>query len=329
MDPHDNATAAAGPRAVPFPSAGDAARPVLDTGRESIAIVALPDGAWDRGPDAGRARRHAGYDLALFVRSGSGTLRHGADAGALVAERFAGPAVLVIPAGTWHHVAMDPALTADGLAFLTRSGTVIEPFTTQMAVVIRGTVQLADLPASAGGPVPDMAGSALDPRDAAAPAPAQVHEPLEVRILPVTQPAPGEVSLPLDSGRDSLLMLATPPATGAAARVPAQPLERPVTVDVHRHPTVDEYIVLSGSRGDLLDGTSLETMRRIPFQGPCVLVMPAGRFHRVVVDEEHPPAAPPVLVYADRAAVVERHADILARAQVAPVEAGSTMGVEA
>ncbi|MFO1540979.1 MAG: cupin domain-containing protein, partial [Chloroflexota bacterium] len=112
-----------------------------------------------------------------------------------------------------------------------------------------------------------------------------------VRIEPY--PAPGDTYvLPLDTGSDTLFVMASRGRSWDRA---------PVEVPVHRHDDEDEYIVLGGGEGWLLNGPSPETVQRVPFRGPCLLVMPAGTFHRVVRTDDD--IVDSVLVYAHRRAL--------------------------
>lgn len=99
---------------------------------------------------------------------------------------------------------------------------------------------------------------------------------------------------------------------------PGKPLaefEAPEFVDVHRHPDVDEYIIRRQGTGYLLNGPAPEGITLTPFGGPCVIVMPAGAFHRIVQVDD--PGGESLLVYADRHAVVERYEVIMARTSIA------------
>ena len=72
----------------------------------------------------------------------------------------------------------------------------------------------------------------------------------------------------------------------------------------------------SSGSGFLLNGAQPETIVLTPFRGPCVIVMPAGAFHRIVqVDDGD--VSPSILIYADRRAVVDRYEVIMARTSVA------------
>ena len=215
---------------------------------------------------------------------------------------------------------MDPGVSADGTAFFTVPGTVIEAFETQMEIVSKGRVTFADLsvvhPKAVAGcestpgaqPSSEMKARLVDtlPDDAQS----------GLRVLPFETPPEGELPLPLDTGSDSLfIMAAPPPPLGAPADVVAAVDEREF-VDVHRHPDVDEYIIRSSGSGFLLNGPQPETIVLTPFRGPCVIVMPAGAFHRIVQVEDGD-ASPSILIYADRRAVVDRYEVIMANTSVA------------
>jgi hypothetical protein len=181
-------------------------------------------------------------------------------------------------------------------------------------------VAYADLPIVRPEPVPGqpVRGQAREAGETAllVGAPAEDARP-DIRILPFEPPPEGELSLPLDTGADSLFVMAAPPPTTVDVSEDLQPIDAPDEVDVHSHPDVDEYIILAGARGELLNGPTPDAITRTPFQGPCVIVMPAGGLHRIVMAEEHVRHMGPVLVYADRRAVVEPFETILARTTVA------------
>ncbi|MET0772671.1 MAG: hypothetical protein ABWZ82_06285 [Candidatus Limnocylindrales bacterium] len=294
----------------------DEPKMLLDTGLDSVAIMSIPDRAWDHAPTPRSVHAHEGYDETILVTRGSGFVLHGPDPREIVATRFERPVVLVVPAGAWHHVQFDPAARAHGFCFFTRTGTVIAPFTTQMQAVTTARVTYRDLPIVrparvTGSPV---TGTAVDASVAArlVDAPSEGARP-DIRILPFEPPPEGELSLPLDTGIDSLFVMAAPPPVAADDPRPLELLDPPDVVDVHSHPDVDEYIILAGGRGELLNGPTPDAITRTPFQGPCVVVMPAGGLHRIVMAEEHARHMGPVLVYADRRAVVERFEAIVAR----------------
>lgn len=304
----------------------------LDTGLDSVAIARIPDGAWDRGPRPRAVHAHDGYDETILVSRGSGTLYHGPDSEHIVALRFERPVVIVVPTGAWHHVVMDPEVTAEGTSFFTVPGRIIESFPSQMAIVARGRVTFADLPVVHPKPVEASAWNAT-----AGPAPATRVTLVEtlpaepaprVRILPFEAPPEGELPLPLDTGQDSLFIMASPPSASDEPAGPATALDPPEFVDVHRHPDVDEYIIRSGGSGYLVNGPLPETVTLTPFRGPCVIVMPAGAFHKIVQVEEDR-GGPSILVYADRRAVVERYEVIMARTSVATFSATPVVGTPA
>ena len=305
---------------VDLPADGSETILELDTGIDSVAIARIPDGKWDRGAGPRRVHAHDGYDETILVSRGAGTIFHGLDAEHIAATRFDRPVVIVVPSGTWHHVAMDPGVAAEGTAFFTVPGTVIEAFTTQMEIVSKGRVTFADLKVVHPKPA---AGSEWTPH--AQPSPAiEAHlvealpddAPSGVRVLPFETPPEGELPLPLDTGQDSLFIMAAPPPPLDTPAGPVRTLDAPEFVDVHRHPDVDEYIIRSSGSGFLLNGATPETIVLTPFRGPCVIVMPAGAFHRIVQVEDGD-SSPSILIYADRRAVVDRYEVIMARTSVA------------
>ena len=202
---------------------------------------------------------------------------------------------VVLPAGVWHFVAMDEGVGAEGTAFFTVPGTVIEPFAIQMEIVARGRVRSRSCrwsirtrsrarwsgPAWPTVPTAPSAGAERPSSE-----PAGEPPPADARILPYPEPRDG-LTLPLDTGHDSLFIMSAAPAaeTAAPAAVPVM-LPLPDVVDVHRHPDVDEYIIRRDGAGYILNGRTQATVTLTPFRAPCVLVMPAGAFHRIVQTED-------------------------------------------
>ena len=57
----------------------------------------------------------------------------------------------------------------------------------------------------------------------------------------------------------------------------------PDEVPVHMHSDVDEMIILLDEQeGFYLHGTTPGSMVKSTFKGPCVLMLPAGEYHRIV-----------------------------------------------
>jgi hypothetical protein len=292
---------------------------LLDTGLDSVAIVRIPDGAWDRGNGPLAVHAHDRYDETVLIPGGSGIDRHGPDAAHIASARFEGPVTIVFPAGTWHHIVMDPGAAATGTAFFTVAGTVIEPFSVQMDIVTRARASFAAMPVVHPRPVQALEWTQpLAPRG---PTTATLVEEATAaagstaRILPYP-PLRDGLLLALDTGRDSLFILATPPSAAPPDTSPPGPVSPPEFVDVHRHPDVDEYIIRPQGAGYILNGREPETITLTPYRGPCVMVMPAGAFHRIVHTEEERGTGS-ILIYADRRAVVERYETIMARTAVA------------
>jgi oxalate decarboxylase/phosphoglucose isomerase-like protein (cupin superfamily) len=299
---------------VSLPADGSEPILALDTGLDSVAIVRVPDAAWGRGESPDTVHIHAGYDEVVLVQRGSGTLLHGPDPAHLESVRFEAPVTLVLPAGVWHGAVMDPGVTALGTCFYTVAGTVIESFSLQMEIIAKGSVTFADLPvvhpvaveASAWPMAPFPAAGEAGPVEPA---------DREARVL-AYPPVRDGLSLPLDTGEDSLFIMSAPvepePSAPATERTT---LPLPEFVDVHRHPDVDEFILRRGGAGYILNGETPASITLTPFEGQCVLVMPAGAFHRIVQTEEDP-VGESILIYADRRAVVERYETIMAKTTV-------------
>lgn len=141
-----------------------------------------------------------------------------------------------------------------------------------------------------------------------APAPASVRP---ARVSPYPAPVGNDYTLPLDTGTDTLFVMSSFNRSWDRA---------PVDVAVHRHDREDEFIVmLDAAEGWLLNGPTQELVQRVPFQGPCVLVMPSGNFHRVVRTEEIQVLS--ILVYAHRGQVTGTWTDIVAEMELGEVAA--------
>jgi hypothetical protein len=111
--------------------------------------------------------------------------------------------IVVVPAGAWHHVTMDDGAAAEGSAFFTVPGTIIEAFSRQMELVTQGEVPYAEVPivhpkrvdASTWTGSPGSGGGASAQLIDALPA----GITSAVRILPFEAPPEGELPLPLDN----------------------------------------------------------------------------------------------------------------------------------
>lgn len=61
----------------------------------------------------------------------------------------------------------------------------------------------------------------------------------------------------------------------------------PDEVPVHMHIEVDEMIImLDDQEGFYLHGKSLDSMVKTPYKAPCVLMLPAGEYHRIVTTSD-------------------------------------------
>lgn len=173
---------------------------------------------WDRGEQPSSAHVHHDHDETIVIPIGSGTVLHGPDPEHVTATRFQGPIALVAPAGAYHHVVMDPDVTARGTCFFTVPGTVLIPFADREPLNRFGKVTFAD--------------------------------------MRVVEPPPVQAT--------------------------------------------------------------------VPFRGPCVIVMPAGAFHRIVRTDDA--RVDSILIYTDRRAVVERYERITERTTFIPVGDGTGEG---
>ena len=136
-----------------------------------------------------------------------------------------------------------------------------------------------------------------------------------ISVIPYEQPEDGYV-LPLDTGEDSLFVMISRGRSWDRA---------PIEVDVHSHSDVDEFIVIESGEGYLLNGPELSSVTRTPFRGPCVIVMPAGAFHRIVRTDDE--TVDSILIYTDRRAVLPSYDVIMARTTVVSVADGEPEGV--
>ena len=277
----------------------------LDTGLDSVAILRVPNGKWDRGDRPLSVHAHADHDETIIIPTGSGTLYHGPDVGHLATSRFSGPVVLVAPAGVFHHVVMDLDAIATGTCFFTVPGTVLLPFADRAPFNRFGKVTFANLRIVSPPPVvaaPWTADPQPDPVvEGRVVEGASARLGSDVRIIDYVQPETDYV-LPLDTGHDSLFVMISRSASWD---------RHPAVVDVHSHADVDEFIVIDAGEGYLLNGPELGTVTLTPFRGPCVIVMPAGAFHRIVRTDDV--TTDSILVYTDRRAVVPRYERIMQR----------------
>lgn len=93
----------------------------------------------------------------------------------------------------------------------------------------------------------------------------------------------------------------------------------PDEVPVHMHVEVDEMIVmLDHQEGYYLHGKSPESMVKSPFKAPCVLMLPAGEYHRIVTTSEGQGES--LLTYTAANSTLETFDDEIARAVHAKVK---------
>ena len=87
-----------------------------------------------------------------------------------------------------------------------------------------------------------------------------------------------------------------------------------------------EFIVIDSGEGYLLNGPDLGSVTLTPFRGPCVIVMPAGAFHRIVRTDDQ--TTDSILIYTDRRSVVPRYEHVMARTTVIAVAGAAPERVE-
>ena len=199
---------------------------------------------------------------------------------------------------------MDRDVRVEATAFFTVPGTVIAPFSVQMDIVTRATIPFGDLPvvhpvaveARLWSPPAPALGRPRQPPlrwDVHASRRGDVHagrgrrggahasrgrrggrrrrrgraqrdgSGRVARIVPYPASRDG-LTLPLDTGQDSLFILGGAPDLTHGARARAAEailLDLPDVVDVHRHPDVDEYILRRGGAGYILNGRTPERSR--------------------------------------------------------------------
>ena len=301
----------------------DGSRPILalDTGDDSVAIVRIPDGAWDRGERPPTVHAHDGYDESVVITSGSGTVLHGPDADHITASRFEAPVVVVFPVGAWHHIVMDPGVVALGTCFYTVPGTVIEPFTVQMEIVTPGRVTFADLPVV--DPKPVQAGEwAAHPIAGAdrRPVRRRLRRPARTRSSHPAIPAAPRRGRPRPAARHRARQPvrhgrppgARAPAAGStptpAAAAGVRGCPSPSGRRRIHHPAAGaglrpERAHARGHHADAVPWTMRpgDAGRRLPQDRP----------------DRGGPGDGSILIYADRRAIVERYETIMARTTVA------------
>ena len=97
------------------------------------------------------------------------------------------------------------------------------------------------------------------------------------RYIKLDRQQTGPVNV-VDTGEDSIYLM-----HGRGASWDRHPDEVPV----HMHLEVDEMIImLDHQEGFYLHGASPGSMVKTPFIAPCVLMLPAGEYHRIVTTSE-------------------------------------------
>ena len=97
------------------------------------------------------------------------------------------------------------------------------------------------------------------------------------RYIKLDRQQPGPTNV-VDTGEDSIYLM--------HGRGPSWD-RHPDEVPVHMHDNVDEMIImLDHQEGFYLHGTTPDSMVKTPFEAPCVLMLPAGEYHRIVTTSE-------------------------------------------
>jgi uncharacterized protein YjlB len=97
------------------------------------------------------------------------------------------------------------------------------------------------------------------------------------RYIKLDRQHPGAINV-VDTGEDSVFLM--------HGRGPSWDRD-PDEIPVHMHTDVDEMIILLDEQeGFYLHGTTPDSMVKSTFKGPCVLMLPAGEYHRIVTTSE-------------------------------------------
>jgi hypothetical protein len=126
--------------------------------------------------------------------------------------------------------------------------------------------------------------------------------PSEAFVVPFERGVTGRQTL-MDTGQDGLFLWYS--STESWNR-------DPVEVAVHKHDDVDEAIVMLDGEGFYLHGPTPGEVVRTPWRGPCLLWMPAGDYHRIVVTS--PGTHEALLLYTAAGSRLDTFATTIARA---------------
>lgn len=130
-----------------------------------------------------------------------------------------------------------------------------------------------------------------------------------VRYIKLDRQNPGPTNM-ADFGEDSIYVMHS-----RGASLDRHPEEVPVQV----HTEVDEMIILlDHQEGFYLHGSTPKTMTKTPFESPCVLMQPAGEYHRIVTISEGEGES--ILTYTDKNSTIEKFDVEIARAEHATVK---------
>ena len=129
------------------------------------------------------------------------------------------------------------------------------------------------------------------------------------RYIKLDRQKPGPTNV-VDTGEDSIYVMHSRGTSWD---------RHPEEVPVHVHAEVDEMIImLDHQEGFYLHGSTPETMTKSPFEAPCVLMLPAGEYHRIVTTSEGEGES--ILTYTDKNSTIGKFDVEIARAEHATVK---------
>lgn len=86
----------------------------------------------------------------------------------------------------------------------------------------------------------------------------------------------------------------------------------PTKVAMHKHAEVDETIIMLSGEGFYLHGGDQSTVVKTHWKAPCLIWMPADRYHRIVVTSKE--LSKSILIYSPSKTPLDTFANIIGRA---------------
>ncbi len=86
----------------------------------------------------------------------------------------------------------------------------------------------------------------------------------------------------------------------------------PTKVAMHKHSEVDETIIMLSGEGYYLHGGDQATVVKTRWKAPCLIWMPANRYHRIVVTSKE--LGKSILIYSPSQTPLDTFANIIGRA---------------